>query len=519
VFWGLSIGLQSLGGAYDAEYGSDPDEAAHYVTGLLVRDYIAAGFPGSPISFAVDYYSHYPKVALGHWPPVFYLIQSAWTLLFSPGRVSIQLLMALLTAGVALTIVHVLKPIVPFWTATATAALFIALPLVQDSSSAVMPEMPTTLVSMLALIVWARYLEAERARDSIAFGMLASLAILTRQSAVYLACAAVSGVLLTRRYYLLRRYSFWMSALIVAVLCVPWSLLTYDLARDGWGEQGWGWTFTGRAIVYYARGMYLAIGGALLALVGVGMAESVRYAIQGNPSATLSSLVGLLCGVLLVHSIIPAGYQTRYLVAALPAALIFAVMGFKRIVSWFAGRLLHRALPIGVLGFIVIGSFFLQTFRVQHKGFRGFRDVANFVVSHAGGRRTTSLVCSDARGEGMFIAEVAMRDERPTQMIRRGSKEFASSSWKGLHYTARFADASDMAAFVRRSGIDFLIVDASVPSRYRRDYHDLVRQMIETHPQQFHLAARWPVERSGIWQSNALSLYRVETVGKYVSPP
>ena len=52
------------------------------MTGLMVRDYIAAGFPDSPFRFAENYYLHYPKVAIGHWPPVFYSIQAAWMLIF-----------------------------------------------------------------------------------------------------------------------------------------------------------------------------------------------------------------------------------------------------------------------------------------------------------------------------------------------------------------------------------------------------------------------------------------------------
>ncbi|MGZ4972189.1 MAG: hypothetical protein ACXWDN_05465, partial [Limisphaerales bacterium] len=101
LFFAVVVMMQSFTGAYRAEFGSEPDEAAHYVTGLMIRDYIAHGFPGSPMHFAKDYYEHYPKVALGHWPPMFYLIQSAWTLIFSPSRVSIMLLMAVLTAGAA----------------------------------------------------------------------------------------------------------------------------------------------------------------------------------------------------------------------------------------------------------------------------------------------------------------------------------------------------------------------------------------------------------------------------------
>src|SRR5271154_3145026 len=55
-----------------SELGSHPDEAAHFVTGLMVRDYIASGMHGNPLTFANNYYQHYPKIGLGIWPPFFY---------------------------------------------------------------------------------------------------------------------------------------------------------------------------------------------------------------------------------------------------------------------------------------------------------------------------------------------------------------------------------------------------------------------------------------------------------------
>ena len=62
------VSYQGLGEAYQSEFGAHPDEAAHYVTGLMIRDYIADGIPQHPMRFAETYYDHYPKVALGNWP-------------------------------------------------------------------------------------------------------------------------------------------------------------------------------------------------------------------------------------------------------------------------------------------------------------------------------------------------------------------------------------------------------------------------------------------------------------------
>ena len=101
LFFGVQTSLQWVNGAFISEFGGHSDEAAHYVTGLMVHDYVAAlrqaQDPDPPMKFAKEYYIHYPKVAMGHWPPFFYVVQTAWTLLFSPSRISMILLMAFLT--------------------------------------------------------------------------------------------------------------------------------------------------------------------------------------------------------------------------------------------------------------------------------------------------------------------------------------------------------------------------------------------------------------------------------------
>src|SRR4051794_28093637 len=76
LFLAVTVLLQWLSGTYQSDFGGYADEPAHYVTGLMVHDYIATGFPGRPQQYAENYYLHYPKVALGHWPPVFYLMQA-----------------------------------------------------------------------------------------------------------------------------------------------------------------------------------------------------------------------------------------------------------------------------------------------------------------------------------------------------------------------------------------------------------------------------------------------------------
>src|ERR1039457_5065466 len=70
--------LQWKAGAFTAEFSGYPDEASHYLSGLLVSNYIAAGFPSSPIPYAEKFYIQYPYIGIGHWPPLFYAVEGVW---------------------------------------------------------------------------------------------------------------------------------------------------------------------------------------------------------------------------------------------------------------------------------------------------------------------------------------------------------------------------------------------------------------------------------------------------------
>ena len=72
----ICLAIQWRVGAWQADLGTNGDEAAHFVSAMLVFDYLRHGLPGSPMRFARAYYQHWPRVAIGHWPPLFYPFQA-----------------------------------------------------------------------------------------------------------------------------------------------------------------------------------------------------------------------------------------------------------------------------------------------------------------------------------------------------------------------------------------------------------------------------------------------------------
>ena len=60
----VAVLIQRALNAYDAEFLGD--DHSHYISGLFVRDYIAARLP-NPLAYLKSYQSHYPLIGIGHW--------------------------------------------------------------------------------------------------------------------------------------------------------------------------------------------------------------------------------------------------------------------------------------------------------------------------------------------------------------------------------------------------------------------------------------------------------------------
>ena len=90
IIFGITLLLQWASGAHFAALGAEPDEASHYVTGVMIRDYLNVGLLHNPITFAEEFYLHYPRVGFGLWPPLFHLFSGAWMLAFGTDRMSVM---------------------------------------------------------------------------------------------------------------------------------------------------------------------------------------------------------------------------------------------------------------------------------------------------------------------------------------------------------------------------------------------------------------------------------------------
>ncbi len=475
VYLSLAVVLQLAGGCYRAEFDGYPDESAHYITGLMVHDYYLSGSLLHPLTYAENYYLHYPKVAFGHWPPGFYILQSVWMLLFSPARASMLLLMAAITAAAAAVMFAAGRKEWGAGWAAGAGAVFVCAPVVQANTGMVMAESLLALCGLLAAVSFGRFVETGAVRDAVWFGAWSAVTILVKGNgwAVLLPPLALA---LSGRWRLLFGWPLWAGA-VVAALVVPWQVATMHMVQEGWVSP-WGTAYTRMALPELARLTEVNLGWGLTALAVAGLGfEFVRPWWKGRrPSGLSSALASLALAVWLFHAIVPASVEDRRIVLGLSAVILLAAAGASQLGRLWKGRL------VWAVAAAAAGSFALEAFTVPVKPHDHFAEAAAAALAACPSPDDRLFVAGSGSGEGAFIAEVAMREKRPGHFVLRASKMFADTDWENAHMAMRYQTVAEAEDRLEAWGVNGLAIEEGGPMPR---YVDLTRQVLDAY------ADRW----------------------------
>ena len=470
----LVLILQICSGAYRAEFGAYPDEASHYLSGLLIHDYAAHGFPQAPMTFARNFYSHYSYLALGHWPPFFYSVEGAWMLLFSTSRTSVLLLMAVITTALATVTFGFLRRQFGSVLAMAMAAILVSVPLMQQYTSMVMLDSLLALLSLCAVLSFGSFVKTGRVSVCVAYVLFSVLAILTKGNGFDLALVPPATLLLTRQFQMFKRLSFWLSSGLIAAASLPWHFVTRNLMLPTFQYEP-GWKFTTTALAFYGRTSLRSLGSALLIVASIGIWERCARAWRlkcADPQwAALGSFLLALVGF---HSIVSGGLEVRYFVPAVAPVIIFVGAGIAYIARRFSFDRWEYGTAVGITACL----FAAQAFSVSAKSNLGFTDVARTLAGLPGFPGSVTLVSSETDiGEGVLVSEVAMLGQTRTPTVLRASKVLADDDWNVSSYRARFDSASSVGACLDRLPISYLVLDES-PGRRSFTHHRQLRETV-----------------------------------------
>ncbi|MES2597051.1 MAG: glycosyltransferase family 39 protein [Verrucomicrobiota bacterium] len=464
-------------GALQSDLGGDPDEAAHAVTSLMIRDYLVDGLGQMPMKFARDYYEHYPRVALGHFPPFYYLVAGAVLVIRDSPEV-LFLLQAFLMAVLAAQTWLLGRRFLPSWLAAVAAMLGCALPLALKLVQHIMSDVLLAVLCLWAVFAWVSYLRGPTIKRALWWGCIAAAAILTKGSGMLLCVLPPMATLLTGQWRLIKTPSWWCAALPVGVLAGPWMIYSTKISKEGMTDLTPA-QYVLEAIPYYLDAMPQVFGWGLTVLAIFGILVSIRHTVQNHVvSAEAATLWALMTGTSAILVLVPVGLTTRYLLTLMPVVMLAAAYGAAHVMRFLSYRSRLMA------GTVILLAGFSLVAALPVKDVHGFAEAARLA-----GPPTTSdpaenwLISSDPRGEGAVVAAGAFQSDlrAPSHLhVYRGGQQLAASDWMGRGYKTAVETPEALLRLLDERNITWVMVDLSVAENLRRSHDRLLEQTLQS---------------------------------------
>lgn len=448
AFFLIAFGLQCKGRAFEAGFGSHSDEAGHYVTGLMVYKYVTTSLGYNPMAFAEHFYAHYPAVAFGHWPPLFYALQAFWGLFFGFSRMSVLVLIATLSALISLLLYNAGRESLGWRYGLLCATLFPLIPIVQQHTASIMGEVPLTLFTFATALSLARLIDRPTSTRAFWFGLWLCSAIYLKGNGWALVPLPVVVVFQTRSLCSLVKRHIWVPVFSVILCCAPVTWATLKMTKDGWAQQSFTVGFFCRALPTLLWFHLTIIGLPLLvcACIGIYLMVVRPFASGQRVQSLWASNAAVIITVLFFHAAVPTSMEERKLFMSIPSLLMFAAAGAKGVLEASHVRWLgftFRKSAVYASAALLACLWMVRPYSLPHAEMGG---IAARLLREKGLDHSAVLVATtepDERAELSFVAEVADREHgNCSHAVVRAGKFIADSSWLGLDYKLRYSDVA-----------------------------------------------------------------------------
>ena len=489
--------------AYQSNLAIHPDEAAHFVTGICVLDYFRTAFGSNPVSFAESYYVRYPKVAFGHWPPVFYVIQALWYGALGATTLNAILLVGFTTAVAALILFLRLERLHGISIALFSISGFLWLPLVRISALVVMADMLASVFALLAILAFCDGCTRGARRFWIAFALWSGIAMLTKESALYLLPFTLLALIFLKERTQLRSRMIWQIGLPTCFLVASFYAAMHVLQLRNLPDL-----LRVRVHVSLLKPFFRDAPIALFLMAAYGVAEVLARKKLATSSergihvrvALLWLVAALACQVFFREDV-----EDRYFLPAYFPVIMLVAEGLHLVTCAVARTLAKPVLALLIAaGVTALCIASMPAVRLSRR--TGYAEVAASLPYDSTG--PTILVSSDPRGEGALVVERLVRDRARSSVVLRASKVLSSSTWMSTNYKLLLHTVQDVREWLNVVPVRFIVLDMNgFISTDTRPHHRLLEDTIRSSPGQFRLVGDFPLYLSGHRRENAVQVY------------
>jgi hypothetical protein len=446
-----------LARAYQAGF-SGADEPSHYLNGYFIADYMRHHLGGNPIGAATDFYIHYPKISIGHWPPMYYAFLGI-LFLFLPATLPVAFAINVIVASLpVIGVAAALYMLCNRRMAIAGVVIYALAPLVLEGQVMFMVDQPLAACLVAATAVWIAYSLNETWGKALGFALLAALAVLVKGNGWLVVFIPLFHIALTANWKQLLSLKLYLAGALAAALVVPWYMLTAKIAADGFNyHAGIDYALKALAANLLTLVQNLTPVGSVLAVFAV-VAEYGDRQRSAARWTIVSGLLSLVLATLTLQSLVPVDIVDRYMAPALPAMVVLAVLGADRLLA----RLRLAAAPrtpavLAVLLLVaMVSPGIVHLLQRQPKADTGVAAISQRLAAQ--GQPSVTVIDGSTGSEGAFIADMAVRDTGLKSYVVRASKLMADSDFMGNSYALKFREPGQVLAELRRLGVQHVVL-------------------------------------------------------------
>lgn len=435
---------------------SGADEPSHFLNGYFIGSYLTEQFGSNPMAAATEFYLHYPKISIGHWPPAYYGFLGILFTFLPPSYPAIFTVNVIIAALPAFGVAVALSVLGTRSLALLGVLLYSLTPLVLEGYVMFMADQVLAAFLVLATAVWISYSKQESWAKIIAFALLAAGCILIKGNGWLIVSVPVFHIILRSSWVQLRSFKLYVAAALAAAIVVPWYMLTAKIAADGFNYQaGFAYATTALLANVKALGTNVTPLGLALAALTIALEFRNRHASPERWNI-VAGVISLILATLTLQSLVPVDIVSRYMAPALPALVVLAMLGVFHIGKWMkTAGWQQTALPLMAALLMSIPGI-LHMLEREPKSDIGLAEIS----AHLRNKQApvVTIIDGSAASEGAFIAQMAIADPKLDRYVVRASKLLADSNFMGSTYTLKFTGKQDVLSELRRLGAQRIVI-------------------------------------------------------------
>jgi len=485
-----------------------PDPPAHFTTGVMLYDFLRSGWAMSPMHFAESFYFQYPKVALGHWPPVFYVLQAIWYMVFAARITAARWLCAAITAWSAWILYRRSRMHLGHWHGMVAAGLLLGMPVVRAETWNVMSDLLIAGLAFCAICSLSDYLASESTKDALLLALWTSLSILTKGTGWLLIAVIAVAPFVARRLRVYAKWRYWGALSLAVLLSAPFYVV---MSRLGIGYPVHSPWYVDRilAVLRGASPAQWIFGAVALAALLLALRWWLRQRPLAHSLQTAWLMATWCCTLIGFIVLIPLTAELdRYFIGAIaPASFIAAGLLFalKRRIDSPAFLCVEFAAVLGC-------AVYFASVHVKLPHTTAYSQALNAIP--AGNQPRVVLLGGDEYVEGAVIAASLSEDSNQATRFVRGSKFMASSDWDGYNFQLRYRSPEALQLAMDDLRIDYIILDESVSPKPDLN---MLKEVLAGQPASWTMIARRQVDLG--WRHGEIVVLRRNSGNEYGPPP